>query len=102
MSQSNASYIDLSRNSACETSIQLGQLRGLGRHECRQRQASSGSLRLPRCSPRGRVGFKPTAEFGWRHCPSWCCLCSFTLALGAERNVLSVEMLKLAPQERVQ
>ena len=42
----------------------LGQLRGLGRHGSRQRQASSGSLRLPRCSPRDRVGFKPTAEFG--------------------------------------
>ena len=48
----------------------LSQLRGLGRHGSRQRQASCGSLRLPRCSPRDRVGFKPTAEFGWRHWPS--------------------------------
>ena len=28
------------------------------------------TLRLPRCSPRDRVVFKPTAEFGWRHWPS--------------------------------
>ena len=33
----------------------------------RSRQASSGSLRLPRCALRGRVGFRPTSEFGVRH-----------------------------------
>ena len=36
----------------------------------RNNQASSGLLRLPQCSPRGRVGFKPTVDFGWRHSPS--------------------------------
>ena len=33
----------------------------------RSRQASSGSFRLPRCALRGRVGFRPTSEFGVRH-----------------------------------
>ena len=70
ISQRNACYIDLSRNRACETSIQLCWFRWLGRHGIRQRQALSGSLRLPRCSPRDRLGFKPTAAFGWRLWPS--------------------------------
>ena len=40
MSQRNACYIDLSWNRACETSIQLGWLRGLGRHESRRHEMS--------------------------------------------------------------
>ena len=32
--------------------------------------SSSGSARLPRCSPRDRVGFRLTAEFSLRPWPS--------------------------------
>ena len=40
MSQRNAYYINLSQNRACETSIQFGWLRGLGRHESRRHEMS--------------------------------------------------------------
>ena len=63
MSQRNACYIDLSRNRASETSIQLDWLRGLGRHESRRHEMSldgSGGL----------VGMKVDTGIGPKTWPS--------------------------------
>ena len=45
-------------------SIRCRWIRGLGRHDSRQHQASRGPFCLPRYSPRDRVGSRPIAELG--------------------------------------
>ena len=65
-------------------------LRGLGRQEGRQHQASSGSPRLSRWSRRESVGFKPTSEFRLRYChPSFERLCSFRYQVLAQLDLLT-------------
>ena len=72
---------------------------GLVRHDRLQHQASSGSLRLPRCSPRDRGCFRPIAEAPGH--PSFEMSCSFAVQVLAQLNLLRILMRTKAYKNNV-
>ena len=72
---------------------------GLVRHDRLQYQASNGSLRLPRCSPRDRGCFRPIAEAPGNPFPEMSCF--FAVQVLALPNLLRILMWTKAYKNNV-